>query len=385
MPTTFEVDRVQPAIRPAREAPLPEVFERRVGRPLLACADVDAALLTKATTHPLAAAVHRAFAQHRPLILTPDAVWLTIAQGFAQHINLNSEHLRSRLVNHEGVKQLTVTAFELETAMDWARVVEQFCDRVRSETKDGAADLIQCDFSTTTAVTRVASDVALLDAFQRYFIYHVRFICGIPQVTLLGTVDDWRKIERRVAALARYDLSWWTDRLLPVCRELRRTVEGEPDLDFWQSICMPQEVYGGEIVTGWVARFFPYLEVGDVADDQVGWDGPSDPVPPKLMRNDGIAPWSKDQVRRTHFVLEPAEPEPSRRQWLCCGITLKRLPLGLSVAPVVITSSKGRIIEHVQLVSGFVGVTQGEDLAIQPQIGWGVVEGKKPVVRVEHF
>jgi hypothetical protein len=29
--------------------------------------------------HPLAAAVHLAFAGHRPLVLTPDAVWLCIA------------------------------------------------------------------------------------------------------------------------------------------------------------------------------------------------------------------------------------------------------------------------------------------------------------------
>jgi hypothetical protein len=33
--------------------------------------------------HPLLGAVGRAFAEHRPLVLSPDAVWLTIAQGLA--------------------------------------------------------------------------------------------------------------------------------------------------------------------------------------------------------------------------------------------------------------------------------------------------------------
>jgi len=92
MPTTFEVDRVQPALEPAPQAPLPEVFQHQVGRPFLACTDVDSSLLTETAYHPLAAAVHCAFAQHRPLVLTPDAVWLTVAQGFAQHVNTHSKN-----------------------------------------------------------------------------------------------------------------------------------------------------------------------------------------------------------------------------------------------------------------------------------------------------
>ncbi|HUQ06910.1 MAG TPA: DUF4419 domain-containing protein, partial [Kofleriaceae bacterium] len=35
--------------------------------------------------HPFVAAVHAAFDEHRPLVLSPDAVWLCIAQGLATH------------------------------------------------------------------------------------------------------------------------------------------------------------------------------------------------------------------------------------------------------------------------------------------------------------
>lgn len=256
------------------------------------------------------------------------------------------------------------------------------CGQVLRETKSGVADLVRCDFSTTTPVTRVAGDVVLLDAFQRYFIYQIRYICGIPQVTMLGTVDDWRKIEQRVAALARYDFSSWTERLLPVCTELRRTVEGEPDLDFWQNICMPQEEYGGEIVTGWIARFFPYLERAGVDDDELGSDGPSDPVASRLVGNDGLAPWTKVSLEYP-YARDPVVPEPARRRWLCRGITLKSLPLGLSRAPVQIMDSNGKLLLPMQLVSGFVGVTQRECLAVQPRIGWAVVEGHEPVAYLE--
>ena len=35
--------------------------------------------------------VGQCFAEHRPLVLSPDMIWLTILQGFANHINLDPE------------------------------------------------------------------------------------------------------------------------------------------------------------------------------------------------------------------------------------------------------------------------------------------------------
>ena len=45
----------------------------------------------------LLAAVFLAYSQHRPLVLTPDAVWLTIAQGVAHHKVVHADRLRPRL------------------------------------------------------------------------------------------------------------------------------------------------------------------------------------------------------------------------------------------------------------------------------------------------
>ena len=63
--------------------------------------------------HPLIKAVHVAFAQHRPLILSPDISGLVISQGFGHHIHENAEALRSRLVRHEGRKTLQAAAYDL--------------------------------------------------------------------------------------------------------------------------------------------------------------------------------------------------------------------------------------------------------------------------------
>lgn len=45
---------------------------------------------------------------HYPLVLDPDVIWLTIAQGLANHINVNAEKLRRRFVAHDGKKKIIV-------------------------------------------------------------------------------------------------------------------------------------------------------------------------------------------------------------------------------------------------------------------------------------
>ncbi len=47
-----------------------------------------------------------AFSEHRPLLLTPDTIWMTIAQGFAQHINNNAERLRYQFVDGSSKTEL---------------------------------------------------------------------------------------------------------------------------------------------------------------------------------------------------------------------------------------------------------------------------------------
>ncbi len=45
-----------------------------------------------------------------PLELRPDAVWLAIVQGFAQHVKYDAEALRNKFVTHDGEKELDLTS-----------------------------------------------------------------------------------------------------------------------------------------------------------------------------------------------------------------------------------------------------------------------------------
>lgn len=48
----------------------------------------------KSNKQPLIMSAYRAYAGHLPLVISPGAVWLTIAQGFGHHINLDPDEYR---------------------------------------------------------------------------------------------------------------------------------------------------------------------------------------------------------------------------------------------------------------------------------------------------
>jgi hypothetical protein len=253
---TFPVDDVTPASAPLPVRPLGGLFPDALavgGDPALPVLDPDG-------VHPLLSAVAWACADHRPLVLSPDAVWLTIAHGVAQHVRLHAEELRPRLVRHTGRKRLTVTvdgAMPYDAAW-WAQTTESFAKLLAAELDD--ADLFECDFSTSTEVERTAGRVVLLDVYSPYFSLWLESICGIPCVTLTGTVEDWRRIRTRVDAIAGFGLETWCRSLAPIADEFVRAAAGDPDPEFWRRIYNPTDAYGGEVITGWAARFYPYLK-----------------------------------------------------------------------------------------------------------------------------
>src|SRR5262245_44191017 len=204
MSIAFDVDDVMPASAPLPLTSHATVFGtsnvdwhgRRFGESsLLAHAGPEAVVQKGVFGHPLATAVHLAFARHYPLTLTPDAIWTTIAQGFALHIRLNAETLRGQFVEHQGKKELAVAVDGTPSALDdWATLVASWCGQIRAHVGSGTADFFLNSFSTSGPVERTVSEIVMMDAFERYFDYTMNCVCGIPRVELEGTVDDWREI-----------------------------------------------------------------------------------------------------------------------------------------------------------------------------------------------
>ena len=223
----------------------------------------------------------RAYAEHRPLVITPDMMWLLICQGYSYHVNLDPEKYRDLLVSHSGkldiiVRRDTSGHYEQE---DVELIVSEFSKQVTEYTKGTIASDLVASFSTTGPLERLVSQITLMDVVKEYFEFiHMEGICGIPYIKLKGTPEDWESILERIHQFDQFGLEWWTAKLDPILKEFVEAAKGNPKAAFWKGIvkkyrpgmligrgCIPE---GPEptIIDGWILNFFPYCKDGRTPD-----------------------------------------------------------------------------------------------------------------------
>jgi hypothetical protein len=334
---TFAIDEVAPATTPLPEQRMHQAVKGLLGD-IESCCDYHGTVIQGVHYQPLLAAVYTAFSQHRPLMLTPDAVWITIAQGVAQHMTLHGERLRPRFVVHQGRLDLvSVCSGWVEGSPEnpWPEAFASWTGQIRDHVGPAVHDALVCDFSTTGAVERAASQIVMMDVFERYFHYLEYCICGIPAITLAGTPGDWQHLAEKAAGLAVFDLDWWLAHLLPICQQFVRASRGDVDLAHWQGICKLRHAYGGDVINGWVAMLFPYL--------RAFLGGP---------------------CNRRNPIFDTG-----------AGFQTLVAPPGVSRVPFTWKNEQTGRQRHMEAIGGLVGVAQDPStLALQPKVGWAVRE-----------
>ncbi len=311
--------------------------------------------------------IHTCWSQHYSLVLTPDMIWLCIAQGLAQHVNKNSEKLRSKFVEHEGKKELVVkrSGFKKGSPLNpWPEVLDDFSSQIRSHVGDKTHDLLTPTFSTTGPVERAAAQIVLMNCFKDYFDYRFMCICGIPSITLEGTVEDWEQLRARTMELAEYDLGWWIESLTPILDQFVAAASGKVDQEFWSKIYHyrgSSPYQAGPFVTGWVLTLFPYKENGE--------------------KNEFLSLWLQvDPTSHDKEAIEEAERlgTPWFQQNLedHRGLKHKTFPNGVCSTPFIYQECNEEYPMH--FYAGFMTVSQDPTtLALRPEIGWAVADDKK--------
>ena len=282
----------------------------------------------------------KAWCQHRPVVLTPDAIWLIICQQFSHIVNEKPEKYRGVLVNHEGKKELKVESNDLfSNQADWEGLISRFTAEIDKYTNNGLATTLVADFSTTGTDERIASEVTLMDVVKPYFENTAVYgICGIPSITLTGTPDDWRKVLEKTLALEAFGLGWWTTELEPILQEFVKAAEGHPDYWFWKDIVnktRPRTIQGPVCskrqpkltkFDGWFLKFFPY--------DNKGKTPAKVDITQTMLPETVVVPFKYQVVNLDGVVLEETT---------------------------------------LELVAGIVGVLEDpDDFAMTPKIGWFV-------------
>jgi hypothetical protein len=354
---TFAVHAVEPESALLEEVKIHEALPELVGGKVEALCDHTTNVVAGVKGHPLVDAVHLAWCAHRPLVFSPDMIWQTILQGFAQHIKNNPERFRDRIVSFQGKETLAVFHPDLVNGSPenpWPEVIEQFCTQVNTSLIANLSWL-RADFSTTRKNERVAANIALLDALQPFYEYRVYAACGIPSISLEGTVADWQRLCEKIEHLAEYDLEWWLRYLRVVTHQFLRAAGGDVDLNHWRNLYKRLDLYGGYLISGWIAFLIPYLKDYITGQFTVKNDLMEQPFTPY---NSAPAVPQRN-VNSNRFA--PSEP----------GLWPRSLPTGVSAAPFTfVINNQERVMEFL---GGFFGITQhSETLALRPFLGWAV-------------
>ncbi|MGL1903247.1 MAG: DUF4419 domain-containing protein [Fibrobacterales bacterium] len=307
--------------------------------------------LVPTSYHAFMEALRRAYANHYNFVISPDMIWLLISQGFATHINENSEDLRSQFVDFDGKKKLNIRRDSFSKGSlynDWAGTFEEFSDSIEANTGTELLDLVTGKFSTTTPIEKAAFQITLMDAMKSYFSYSMTTGCGIPFVTLEGTTADWELVKSKAEALRDYDLAWWINELSPILDQFIAASKGEADADFWKGIYVEGTIGCGNVyIAGWILLFFPYMEYDDGFERFIKEEWPIEYT------------YDDDTGEEVAIMGRSAETDI--------------LPSGLSQAPVLWDYFGTKY--SMEYISGFVGYRQ--DLmtgALRPEISWAVVD-----------
>ncbi len=220
----------------------------------------------------LMSAAHFAYVNHFPLKISVSDFILMIGQGIAAHLDIHAEDVRPYFVNHEGKETITIVRsnFKPEGGNDWSPVFGEFAEGVQKRVKMDFYDIMIDDTSVATKLSRISTEIAIMDTFKHYFEYRVMCGCAMTEVTLVGSKDDWEKLRTKVRKLKEFNtddklqLDWWLDRLVPLVDQIvDQAVSQNIDTSFWSKIYQSHDKKGfyepTPLINGWLNVFNPYL------------------------------------------------------------------------------------------------------------------------------
>ncbi|OHT13810.1 hypothetical protein TRFO_15924 [Tritrichomonas foetus] len=281
--------------------------------------------------HPVLDGFVRAFIDHRPVTISSDIIWLLIVQGFSYHVEYNAEELRSKFVNFQGKQTLTVETdiIDISNPLKWEDIFSGFISKISEYTGKELTQALTPNFSTTTTTSYSAGLISIMASMKKYFGYEGRMVgCGIPSVTIEGTLQDWEQIQEKLKVIEKYDLEWWVSKLHPIIEEIINTKKGNANKDFWLHMVRYKDgsgLYDPSYIDGWICSFYPYNKKGQRNSLNKIYD--QNKLPPEVL-----------QVPMKLTIIYPGKPD---EKYNCT------------------------------IYSGFFGLTQDlKTLNLKPEIGW---------------
>ena len=286
-----------------------------------------------------------AYNKHHDLVWRPDDVWQAILTQFSFYVTHNSEKLRDKFV--DGKRQLEIETFGKLFTVDFGNLAKRMVDEqiVKNIKDPSIADWLIPKFTTTTENDRIVASVSMMATPQSYCNYRYCILCGLPSITLLGSIDDWKLLRSKVDRLLEFDtkdglMKKWLELLTVVLDEFVETKSGVDNMEFWDQICHYMSGGSGPTyLSGWITTFAVFNKGGK-------WQGNKREL----------------RVNLGHTVVKINWPV----------IDTEDVPSGTITVPVCIDDNGTQYDGHM-LAGHF--AYDGYDTTIQPRADWCIAVG----------
>lgn len=336
------------------------VFENKIGKEILFFPKEHSGLeIVSCPNNGLIQTIQECYDNHRPLILTPDIIWLTICQGVSIHINEHYDSLKNVIFVKNKPDKLVIRNDSLEySGKHWIELIESFSVETKKYTKSDFYSFFVSDFSTTTPIEKAAYQITLLESYKKAFEYVGETGCGIPSILIAGSPKDWQQILKKLEKLDCLGLSNWKTNLIPIIKEFLLASKGSINKEFWQEIYKNASEYNAFYISGWIIKLFPYIKELDASTSS--YDNKRDET-------------RMSEVFKTNLYMDGDN-------YLLSTLSTDNFPSGVSKIKVIWNNYFKGTEKNIEVYSGFFGIRQYDDKSLMPLVSWAICDEKsKPI------
>ena len=326
-------------------------------------------------------AAYHAYSAHHHLVIRPEDIWFAILTQLSFYINAHAEELRAFFVSHDGKKGLEAKS----DIKDFGLLAMQMTELLHKNVNDPQLkDWVMPDFSSTTYHDKIVGAVLFMGAMQAYFEYKFTITCGLPSVKLLGTLEDWQRILKRLDMIDQLgdEPRQFASMLRPILSHMILTFEepSNPEVtSFWNRILHRHHVGSGtDYLSGWLTAFCFWDDEGKPKRFKSAWSGDE----PNLLFDDVEYPYVDIDKIPLGFASVPVKVDDNGHKY---DATMIAGSVGIAAfnANASLTSSSllGRQDNTQNVLSPATGGEAASSICdtIQPLSGWWIFqnEGKE--------
>lgn len=303
-----------------------------------------------------------AFNQHKAIKISPDNIWLLICQGIASCMKEDKSLFEKFKLDQNKKETLSVRRddFVIGQVNPWEEIFPMFTNEISKKIGNEFHENYTLSFSTSSTKEISAFEIALMDTMSNYFVYEFASLCGIPEIELSGTKEDYMKMKKSIIYFKQYNLSWWLQEVEIIIDNFINAFEGIIDNSFWNSIFKENNESGGPFITGWITKLFPIIKANLVEEKGVIYE-----IGFPYMRTYLFKEFKEQKVRFLSAIARnPIFQNPDYKK-----LQLDYFGSGINKVPFIWKYLDKEI--KMNFVSGFIGITQ-VDNSLCTEINWVV-------------